>query len=57
LNERTAKILEGAKEQEGLAEELRLIMYWRNMKLKMILSMVSFATVFSFVIPVVQKFI
>lgn len=38
------------------AEELRKIMYWRNMKLKIILSMMGVAAVFSVAMPVISKF-
>ena len=56
LESRSANLLTEAKDFNENADELRKVMYWRNMKLKMMISMVGGAASFSFVLPIIQKF-
>ncbi len=52
---RTDHLLAEAKELNENADELRQVMYWRNMKLKMIYGMMGSAASFSVVMPIIQK--
>lgn len=49
-------LLNMAKDYNDNADELRKIMYWRNMKLKMIMGVMGGAGVFALVLPIIQKF-
>ena len=44
-----------AKDFDNNADELRKIMYWRNMKLKMIVGIMGGAASMSVVLPIAQK--
>lgn len=55
-NEKSENARNLANNYSDNADELRKIMYWRNMKLKVILSMMGVAALFSVAIPVVSKF-
>jgi vesicle-associated membrane protein 7 len=56
LNTKTEGLLDLAKDYNNNADELRKIMYWRNMKLKVIMGMMGGATAISLVVPIMQKF-
>jgi len=56
LNAKTENLKNLGKEFNDHADELRQIMYWRNVKLKMILSMMGVAALFSVAMPVIQTF-
>ena len=52
----TELLLESTRDMHKDAAELHRIMYWRNMKLKVILTFMIFSTVSSVAISVVSKF-
>jgi Synaptobrevin len=57
VNAKTENLKNLAEEFNENADELRKIMYWRNMKLKMIMGMMGGAATFSVVMPIFQKFV
>lgn len=56
VESKTNNLKEMAKEMEKDSDELRKIMYWRNMKLKMIMTIMGGAASFSVILPIIQKF-
>ena len=56
VQSRTDHLLAEAKDLNDNADELRKVMYWRNMKLKMIMTIMGGAASFSVVLPIIQKF-
>lgn len=56
VNAKTENLKNLAEEFNENADELRKIMYWRNMKLKMIMGMMGGAATFSIALPIIQKF-
>ena len=55
MDQSTANLLTMAKDFDNNADELRKIMYWRNMKLKMIVGLMGGAASMSIVLPLAQK--
>ena len=56
VNAKTENVLNLAKDLEKNSDELKKIMYWRNMKLKMIMTVMGGAGCFAVVLPIIQKF-
>lgn len=56
VNAKTENLKNLAEDFHGNTDELRKIMYWRNMKLKMIMGVMGGAAAFSVVMPIIQKF-
>lgn len=56
VNAKAENLKNLAQEFNENADEMRKIMYWRNMKLKMIMGMMGGAAAFSVVMPIIQKF-
>lgn len=56
VQSKTELLLAEAKDFNDNADELRKVMYWRNMKLKMIMTVMGGAASFSVVLPIIQKF-
>lgn len=56
VNAKTENLKNLAQEFNENADEMRKIMYWRNMKLKMIMGVMGGAAAFSVVMPIIQKF-
>lgn len=55
IQQRTEDMLEEAKSFNENAKELHQIMYWRHMKLKVILGITGVAGTMSFIMPMLEK--